>query len=84
MPDNVIRIGQTYYCTVCGSEVTVIRAMEGDLVPVCCKRPMRKRPELLVVYHCNVCGAEVMVLHGDSENVQPHCCNRPMVKLKAA
>lgn len=36
-------IGEKYHCNVCGNEVKVIKAGEGELV--CCGQPMEKMPE---------------------------------------
>jgi len=35
---HVERVGQRFYCTICGNEVTVTKVGGGELV--CCGQPM--------------------------------------------
>ena len=77
-----MRRGQTYRCSVCGSETLVIRAGKGDkLRPVCCNKPMVRLKELTEMYRCPVCGSEVAVLRSKSESMRLVCCNVPMRAL---
>ena len=75
---TVVKKGQTWYCPVCGAEVTVIRVGRACPELVCCQRPMIAKPELVVFYVCEICGAEVVMLRGQTRHLNPHCCNQPM------
>jgi desulfoferrodoxin-like iron-binding protein len=75
---QVVKKGQPFYCSVCGSEVTVIRAGRAVPTPVCCEKLMIARPVLLVFFHCAICGSEVVVIRGSAGHLAPVCCNQPM------
>ncbi|HBO83737.1 MAG: hypothetical protein A2073_03965 [Deltaproteobacteria bacterium GWC2_42_11] len=75
--DKVLK-GQVYFCPVCGAEVSVIRAGNGNLAPVCCNTEMILKAVLNPVYYCSVCRSEVMVICGNEDNLEPKCCNRIM------
>ncbi len=71
-------LGWTYYCPVCGSEVSVIRGGNGELKPVCCEVPMLLRKTINKVYYCPNCCTEIMLIKSCSDNLAPVCCHIPM------
>lgn len=79
MTKNIL--GQTYFCPVCGAELSVIRGREGEMDLVCCERPMVCRKEIKEVYHCPSCGAQVMLIKSNSDNLEPVCCHVPMQQI---
>lgn len=40
MISNKVLSGQVCFCTICGTEVSVIKAGSGKLSPVCCDKQM--------------------------------------------
>lgn len=79
-----VQKGQSYYCEVCGCEVTVVRAGGAQPEPVCCQRRMTLRDVLFTVLRCPICGAEVTVLDPGTGTLEPICCNEPMEPLQVA
>ena len=73
--------GEIYYCPVCGVEIVVSNAGNGDANLRCCNRDMLKKNERAVIYYCERCGAEIVVVYGDDKNLEPFCCNEPMKRL---
>ncbi|MBI5119074.1 hypothetical protein HZA56_21630 [Candidatus Poribacteria bacterium] len=70
--------GQTYRCSICGSELVVIKAANGELQPVCCNQPMIPLKQKTQMYRCPICGTEVAVLSSKSSSMRLICCNVPM------
>jgi len=75
-------VGQVYRCLVCGAEVSVVKAAEGELAPRCCNEPMGLLPQHHRSYFCPVCGAEVMAIRLGPGELAPRCCNQPMTLRK--
>jgi desulfoferrodoxin-like iron-binding protein len=82
MAKNIL--GQTYFCSICGSEISVIRNGKGKLSPVCCERPMVLREKINRVYFCSVCGSQIMLVRSGSDNLTPTCCHVPMQEIITA
>jgi len=72
-------VGRVRRCLICGAEVSVIRAGDGELAPRCCNQPMVLLPQRHPTYRCPVCGAEIMVIRRGTGPLAPRCCNEPMV-----
>ncbi len=79
MTKNIL--GQTYFCQVCGAELSVVRGKEGEMVLICCERPMVCREAINKVYYCPSCGAQIMLIKADSDNLEPVCCHIPMQQI---
>lgn len=77
-------LGQTYFCSVCGAEVSLIRGSDGEFVPVCCERSMVLRKKINKAYFCPVCGAQIMLVKLGSNNLTPICCHVPMQEIITA
>jgi len=73
-----LKRGQTYRCSICGSETLVIKPGKGNLKPVCCNQPQVLLKRLTKMYRCPVCGSEVALLVRKSESIKLVCCNTPM------
>ncbi len=82
MKSDKVLIGQVYLCPICGAEVSVIKADNGDLAPVCCNEQMVLKKKLNAVYFCPVCKSEIMVVRGNESNLEPICCNKEMQRYK--
>lgn len=82
MKSDKILLGQAYLCPVCGAEVSVIKAGNGILAPVCCNVQMVLKKRLNTVYFCHVCKSEIIVIRGDEGNLEPICCNKKMKRYK--
>jgi len=82
MTDNIKPTkGLVYFCSVCGAEITVVRAGDGYLSPRCCNIPMEFKGRVTTVFFCHCCGAEAMVLVAGAGNTVPVCCNTPMNRI---
>jgi desulfoferrodoxin-like iron-binding protein len=79
---GITREGQKYRCSVCGSEILVIRARNGSLAPRCCNEPMVLLKQTARMYRCSVCGSEVAVIQSRTNNLHLVCCNTPMSILR--
>lgn len=75
--------GQVYFCSVCGSELSVIGRRVGEFRPRCCNTDMIQKPLRMVFYFCPVCGAEIGIVKEGKGAFEPVCCNRPMVREAA-
>jgi len=82
MAKNIL--GQTYFCPVCGAEISLIRSGKGKLSPVCCERPMVLVEKINRVYFCPVCGSQIMLVRSGSDNLTPVCCHVPMQEIITA
>ncbi len=82
MTKNIL--GQTYICPVCGAEVSVVRGGDGEMVLVCCERPMVLHKTINKVYYCPSCGAQIMLVKSGSDNLAPACCHIPMLEITSS
>ncbi|MCK5235693.1 MAG: hypothetical protein KAR06_01810 [Deltaproteobacteria bacterium] len=80
---DILKVGQVFVCSVCGSELSIVKSADGQFAPVCCDTAMEQSSRVNHVYVCPECGAEMMVLSGDDSTFNHYCCDIPM-ELQAA
>ena len=74
-------MGQVMRCSVCGSEVTVIRIGKGILAPHCCNKAMQPVEQIQEMYVCPVCGTQVARVKVGSDDLRIVCCDREMKRV---
>lgn len=75
-------LGETYYCPVCGVEITVLHGDPAESDLCCCNQKMLKKPGKCMVFCCNNCGSELLWVHNSGVTPEPCCCNMKMVLLE--